>query len=176
MKGGHNGENHNHNDVGSFLLYLNGEPGILDAGNVVYTAKTFSSERYTLWNTRSRNHNVALIAGCEQGAGAEFRAVDVIMDEESASMELKHCYPVECGLKSYVRHAVLHQDGFRLHDRISMVCPAPVEWVFLLREEPSIQPGVCNAGALRLCFSPELQCEAEAYPVTDARMKQKPIP
>ena len=44
-KGGHNGENHNHNDVGSFMLYLDGEPAVVDAGNLVYTAKTFSSER-----------------------------------------------------------------------------------------------------------------------------------
>ena len=41
-KGGHNGESHNHNDVGSFMLYVDGEPVILDAGNMTYTAKTFS--------------------------------------------------------------------------------------------------------------------------------------
>ena len=46
-KGGHNGENHNHNDVGTFLLFHRGEPVIVDAGNMVYTAKTFSQERYT---------------------------------------------------------------------------------------------------------------------------------
>ena len=62
-KGGHNGENHNHNDVGSFILFRNGEPAVVDAGNMVYTAKTFSEERYTLWNVQSAWHNLPEFGG-----------------------------------------------------------------------------------------------------------------
>ncbi len=46
-KGGHNAESHNHNDVGNFIVYYNGQPVIIDAGVGAYTAKTFSAERYT---------------------------------------------------------------------------------------------------------------------------------
>ena len=46
--GGHNAESHNHNDVGDFLLYANGEPILIDAGRGNYTARTFSPQRYEL--------------------------------------------------------------------------------------------------------------------------------
>lgn len=65
IKGGHNGESHNHNDVGSLMVYVDGHPLLVDAGNMVYTAKTFSDARYTLWNCRSMYHNVPLIGGFE---------------------------------------------------------------------------------------------------------------
>ncbi|MBQ7137870.1 MAG: heparinase II/III family protein, partial [Clostridia bacterium] len=58
MKGGHNDESHNHNDVGSFLIMANGDMQLVDAGNMVYTAKTFSDRRYELWNCRADYHNV----------------------------------------------------------------------------------------------------------------------
>ena len=69
MKGGHNAENHNHNDVGAFLLYVDGEPAVVDVGNMVYTAKTFGPERYTLVITRSRNHNLPLFGEEVQSTG-----------------------------------------------------------------------------------------------------------
>jgi hypothetical protein len=172
IKGGHNGENHNHNDVGSFLLYIGGEPAIVDAGNMVYTAKTFSSERYTLWNTRSRNHNVPLIGGFEQRAGAAYGAADVVMNSSGMSMELEGCYPEECGLISFRRQGSMGEGGFRLWDQIALERPGTVEWVFLLREEPSLLPGVCRAGALRLRFPTAFKWAVEAYPVMDPRMKR----
>lgn len=39
VKAGNNGESHNHNDVGSFTLYKNGRPFIIDVGVETYTAK-----------------------------------------------------------------------------------------------------------------------------------------
>jgi hypothetical protein len=43
IKGGNNGESHNHNDVGSFIIYTDGEPLFIDPGVGEYTAKTFSN-------------------------------------------------------------------------------------------------------------------------------------
>ena len=68
-KGGVNEGSHNHNDCGSFMLFVDGEPQIVDAGNMTYTGKTFSEQRYTLWNTRSMYHNVPLIGGVRAGRG-----------------------------------------------------------------------------------------------------------
>ena len=45
-KGGCNGEFHNHNDVGTFIIYKNGERFICDSGNKTYNALTFSDKRY----------------------------------------------------------------------------------------------------------------------------------
>lgn len=52
-KGGHNNESHNHNDVGNFIVYLDGLPVLIDAGVEAYTAKTFSSSRYEIWTMQS---------------------------------------------------------------------------------------------------------------------------
>ncbi|MDR0418853.1 MAG: heparinase II/III-family protein, partial [Prevotellaceae bacterium] len=52
-KGGYNNESHNHNDVGTFSLYLNTTPIFIDAGVGTYTRQTFSSERYTIWTMQS---------------------------------------------------------------------------------------------------------------------------
>src|SRR5262249_26245768 len=42
--GGTNGESHNHNDVGDFIVYANGDPVIIDVGSGTYTARTFSKD------------------------------------------------------------------------------------------------------------------------------------
>ena len=43
-KGGHNNESHNHNDVGTFSLYYNNTPFIIDAGVGTYTRQTFGQK------------------------------------------------------------------------------------------------------------------------------------
>jgi hypothetical protein len=47
-------EIHNHNDVGNFILYVDGMPAIIDIGAVTYTALTFSKDRYKIWNMQSQ--------------------------------------------------------------------------------------------------------------------------
>lgn len=71
-KGGHNGEPHNHNDVGSFF-YLNGKDFLLaDLGCGEYTRDYFSKRRYGYLCCRSLGHNVPIIDGREQLAGEEY--------------------------------------------------------------------------------------------------------
>lgn len=43
-KGGHNDEEHNHNDVGSFSIALDGDPLVVDAGVNTHTAQTFGPQ------------------------------------------------------------------------------------------------------------------------------------
>ncbi|GAB3172663.1 hypothetical protein GCM10027059_42510 [Myceligenerans halotolerans] len=74
VKGGHNGENHNHNDVGEVLVALDGVPVVVDAGKPTYRAGTFGETRYEQWPMRSAWHNVPLIRGAEQLPGAQFAA------------------------------------------------------------------------------------------------------
>ena len=113
-KAGHNEENHNHNDVGSFMLYVDGEPAIIDLGPATYTRKTFSDERYSIWNLQSGYHNVPAINGFDQPFGARYRASDVEyrMDDDSASlrMDLANAYPPESAIESWVRALTLERD------------------------------------------------------------------
>ncbi|WP_223231150.1 heparinase II/III domain-containing protein [Microbacterium jejuense] len=95
-KGGHNGEHHNHNDVGSFIVASDGVPVVVDAGRPTYTLQTFGPDRYDIWTMQSGWHNVPVIDGREQPPGAEFAASGVeasIGDDSVFSAELSGAYP-----------------------------------------------------------------------------------
>lgn len=74
LKGGHNDEHHNHNDVGSFVVVLGNKALLLDPGGEVYTARTFSSHRYESNVLNSFGHPVPLVAGKLQKTGSQARA------------------------------------------------------------------------------------------------------
>jgi hypothetical protein len=73
LKGGHNQEHHNHNDVGSFVVVLGDKPLLLDPGGEVYTARTFSSRRYESNVLNSFGHPVPVVAGKLQRTGKQAR-------------------------------------------------------------------------------------------------------
>ncbi|MFJ2543930.1 heparinase II/III family protein [Microbacterium sp. NPDC087589] len=77
VKGGHNAEHHNHNDVGSFIVTSDGVPVIVDAGRPTYTKATFGPDRYSIWTMQSSWHNTPTVAGVDQSPGREFAASDV---------------------------------------------------------------------------------------------------
>jgi hypothetical protein len=76
-KGGHNDEPHNHNDIGSFLLHVNGETLLTDLGRGEYTRQYFHEERYEFLCNSSRGHSVPIIGGEYQKAGLNFAASQV---------------------------------------------------------------------------------------------------
>jgi len=73
LKGGHNGEHHNHNDVGSYVVVVGKKQVLVDPGAEVYTARTFSSKRYASGVLNSLGHPVPHIAGQLQGTGRAAR-------------------------------------------------------------------------------------------------------
>ena len=109
MKAGHNGENHNHNDVGHFIIYSNGRPAIIDVGVETYCKDTFNSKRYTLPYMRSSSHNIAVVNGTEQINGKQYKANNVkhIATDNLSTLEmnLESLYPKESHLISYKRCA-----------------------------------------------------------------------
>ncbi len=74
MKGGHNAEQHNHNDVGTYVILYRGTLPALDLGGEVYTRRTFSKDRYVSDVLNSWGHNVPVVAGCLQKTGAQYAA------------------------------------------------------------------------------------------------------
>lgn len=169
-KGGHNGENHNHNDVGSFMLYRENVPEIVDAGNMTYTAITFSEKRYTLWNVRSLYHNLPVIDGAEQEAGAEHQAGRVRCLQDGLALDLSAAYPKAAGILSWERTMRLGEGGMQLQEEWELDGEKDLTFVFMLASRPKLMPGQACFGGIRLLFPGELQTGAEELPVTDPRM------
>lgn len=107
LSGGHNGERHNHNDVGHFLIVLDGRQRVIDMGCPHYTTDFFGKNRYQYMPARSMGHNVPLINGQEQipgrAAAAKVLKWDPAPSAASLSLELAAAYPPEAGLKSWTR-------------------------------------------------------------------------
>lgn len=96
-KGGHNDESHNHNDAGSFILYHQGEPLIVDVGVETYSAKTFSKDRYEIWTMQSDYHNLPKINNTSQAYGRKYAAKDVSLENTDSafkfSLDICAAYP-----------------------------------------------------------------------------------
>ncbi|XUY28754.1 heparinase II/III domain-containing protein [Agrobacterium sp. rho-8.1] len=107
VKGGNNGESHNHNDVGSITLYKNRRPFLIDVGVETYTAKTFSPQRYDIWTMQSAFHNLPSFGGVMQMDGEAFAArdfkVDFAQEKAEISLDLASAYAPDAGVRSYTR-------------------------------------------------------------------------
>lgn len=98
IKGGHNNELHNHNDVGSYTIMLDGLEMTGDPGGEIYTRRTFSKDRYASKMLNSYGHPVPVVAGKLQPAGRKFHA-SILKEEFSDGedlirLDLTHAYDV----------------------------------------------------------------------------------
>ncbi len=92
LKGGHNNEPHNHNDVASFSVVVGQDMVICDPGGEVYTSRTFSPHRYDSKVLSSFGHAVPVIAGQLEKTGADARGVIVATNFTAAADTLKLDY------------------------------------------------------------------------------------
>ena len=153
-KGGHNAESHNHNDIGSFIVYADGLPVLVDVGVETYTAKTFSSQRYEIWTMQSAYHNLPTINGVMQKEGKDFMAKDVryTADNQKAifSLDISGAYPEEAGVRTWERTITLNRgkevtihDEYQLEEARKHLKMSLLSWC-----EPEIE----EAGTIRLQF------------------------
>ncbi|MBO4216829.1 MAG: heparinase II/III family protein [Clostridia bacterium] len=132
-KGGHNRESHNHNDVGSIILYCDGEPVLIDAGVGTYRKETFSNARYTLWTMQSSFHNLPEINGSMQKDGEEYRADRFECEGDAVRIDYAKAYPEEAGVKLARRDAVLTAGGLTVSDTVD---PGTAVFNFLTKYKP----------------------------------------
>lgn len=106
VKGGNNNEPHNHNDVGSFVLDVNGEAILGDLGGGLYNKRYFSSERYDILVNGSHGHPVPVVNGAVQKAGEESAAKNYTSGSDAekiwACMDIADAYQTP-GLASLQR-------------------------------------------------------------------------
>lgn len=129
LKGGHNAEFHNHNDVGSYAVMFGGVLIAGDPGGTEYTALTFSPKRYTIPILSSYGHPVPVLNGCYQEKGREHAArilgTSFSNDVDIVQMEIAGAYPKQAKVKSDVRTFVYNRKGktFSITDHIVFKLP-----------------------------------------------------
>lgn len=114
LKGGHNAEHHNHNDVGSYVVVLGKRPVLVDPGGEVYTARTFSGRRYDSNVLNSFGHPVPRVAGRLQSTGrkAQARVLKAEFTDEADTLvlDIRSAYGVK-PLKALTRTFVYSRAG-----------------------------------------------------------------
>jgi hypothetical protein len=102
-KAGHNEESHNHNDVGSFIVFHNGIPAIIDIGKATYK-KNYSKT----WVKKSEYHNLLpIIDGEVQQKGRKYSASNVSYSNNSKEVvftqDFSKAYHENSGIKKWER-------------------------------------------------------------------------
>jgi len=114
LKGGHNAEHHNHNDVGTYLVALGNDVPLVDPGAEVYTARTFSSRRYDSGVLNSLGHPVPLAAGKLQRSGrsaaGKLLKTEFTEETDTVVFDIRSAYDVK-ELKKLVRTFVFSRKG-----------------------------------------------------------------
>jgi hypothetical protein len=114
IKAGHNAENHNQNDIGSFLVHVDGENLLTDPGRGLYSRFYFGPQRYENIFANSYGHSVPRVAGQLQPPGREYQGqlLGLSHDGErvSAAVEIAGAYPAS-SLKSLRRELAIAGDG-----------------------------------------------------------------
>lgn len=147
VKGGTNGESHNHNDVGSFIVYADGEPLLIDCGVGEYTSKTFSKERYTIWTMQSDYHNLPQVNGVSQRDGKQFHADVVKNSRHSITLDIAKAYPEAADVKSWQRTVTLKGTEVEVTEKYTLgTYKAPSRLMLMT----TVMPDVSKAGTVRL--------------------------
>lgn len=182
--GGHNAESHNHNDVGTCILFYNEQPLLIDVGAEVYTRQTFGPERYSIWTMRSAYHNVPLINGTEQPFGRQYAAKNAEYKNDAQlikfSLDLAPAYPAAAKVKQWVRTYELRRGrSFSIKDKyvleenkgnseLHFMTSASIQKV-----KEGLLRFTTEKGAVDLAYSPTaLQPELESIEVKDTRLLQ----
>ena len=154
-KGGYNAESHNHNDIGTFILYSDGKPAIIDMGAGDYHADSFSHRRYEVnKQVNSGWHNLPMADGVQQKDGHKYAAKDVEYScadgVTTLAMNIEDAYDEATPIAAWRRTYVFDRNAEQLilTDAYAMKQPAAVESVLMTAEEPVWADGVLRIPTL----------------------------
>ncbi|MEK7165966.1 MAG: heparinase II/III family protein, partial [Patescibacteria group bacterium] len=143
VKAGNNGENHNHNDIGSFILNIGGENLLTDPGPGLYNKDYFSVERYQNVFTNSYGHSVPKIDNNLQSTGSTFLGTISKTGGEklpkNVTLDISRAYKVS-SLVKLLRNFVLDKEVFILEDSFEFFDKAlEIEEAFITWKEVELQ-------------------------------------
>ena len=140
-KGGNNGESHNHNDVGSFILARNNHQILCDLGAGPYKTGYHENPRYTFFNPSAYSHNIPFFDGVGQdGVRRDNVYLNVNEDSSVVSMDFTNGYGQEY-LKKAERTFTLSEDKILLCDKFTLTKESEITERFVSVIEPKIIDG-----------------------------------
>ena len=190
-KGGHNNESHNHNDIGSCILFAGNRPVLVDAGVGTYTRDTFGKNRYRIWSMQGQWHNIPMPNGTEQLYGKEYKAKNAFCDMQKGvfSLDLDAAYPEEAGivsLKRTYRLAMKGRPSLEIKDAFALRERKAADEAHFLVQGAVVLPGEACAGrpvaagtllvlpeggpAIRLRFPKDMTASVEEKILDDKRL------
>jgi len=183
-KGGFNAESHNHNDVGSCVMYFDGKPCLIDLGRETYTAKTFGSRRYEIWTMQSGYHNLPVINGKDQMQGANFKAKNSTFNANAQSAvfstDIAGAYTGEAQVKSWIRSYILNRgksfvitDKYELNAVTNTTSSNLMTCCKVTREKPGLLKLNGDGFTMNLSYNPKVVTpEIEFIEVKDNGLKR----
>lgn len=154
-RGGCNGESHNHNDVGSFILSIDNDQLLIDMGGRPYTRQYFEDgTRYTFLETSSRGHNVPIINGKYQ-ANVPGAYPTTSFENGVFSVDFKVAYDIP-ELKKLVRSYSFSDTGVAVYDNFEIEGKCTFTERIVSYIEPKIKDGIIDYGKVAIKFDSSL--------------------
>lgn len=177
VKAGCNNDNHNHNDTGSFTIYKNGVPFIIDVGVESYNAKTFSPNRYDIWTMQSSYHNLPDFDGKMQIVGEEFCATNVTTsftdDYAKISMNIEKAYSDKCKLDKFIRNIQLNKNEHIIIEDTTTGNFKTSVLNLMFWKEPTIENNVIIVKDIgKIILSNSISTNVEKIKIEDARLEK----
>lgn len=152
IKAGHNGEEHNHNDVGSFSLVADNKQLLCDLGAPLYTIHGFKAENYDKVIQRSSfGHNVPIINGKPQHYGKQFFGT-IKVDGNEVVIDFPKAYDTK--INKLTRTFSLLEKEIILKDEFDENVVWKDRFVSLI--EPVISEGLVKIDCLNIIFDNSL--------------------
>lgn len=121
IKAGHNNENHNHNDLGSYIINIDGENFVTDPGAGLYDKDYFSAKRYNSIFANSYGHSVPRVNNKLQSKGKKYFAklisTSISKYKKRVTVELVDAYSVK-SLISLNRKIILLKQNAKIKNSI----------------------------------------------------------
>lgn len=151
VKAGHNHEQHNHNDVGSFILSTDAGQVFCDLGAGLYTKQYFRNEtRYEILCNSSLGHSVPIVDGHAQKFGREY-AGTLSHADNVITVEMAEAYG-QSALTRLTRRLTHTASGVRLCDDFEG--DVRITERFVTTSVPSVEEDCVRVENVRLCFDP----------------------
>ncbi len=152
IKAGHNQEEHNHNDVGSFSLVADNKQLLCDLGAPLYTMQSLKVENYDKVIQRSSfGHNVPIINNLPQHYGREFCGT-MNVDGDVVRIDFNKAYNTE--INKLTRTFKFKENEIILKDEFDENVTWTDRFVSLIK--PEISDGMVKIDCLNIIFDEKL--------------------